>query len=225
MLLPERAPTTSELRKWDALIKQLDRAKRWLVINYMLKNNFGIIQQFCADNGLPVPEIDPSILVQLTEKASQFQTIQKAIQAVERLELGIRFKNGDIDIVAPTWYTAEQTQDYTLGLWPLIFAGLAVVLIVGLSARLITIEDTCESCEKKLKEQNKKLDAQLCQNPNDPTCQKWQKIKKETEYVRAEGTIDQIKNGLKKFGGAAIGGIGLGLAVAIPLLAWSWFKK
>lgn len=225
MLLPEREPTASELKKWETIIRQLDRAKRWLVVNYLLKQNFGIIQQFCADNGLTVPSIPSDLVVLLTDRAAKLQTIQKAIQAVERLELGIQFKNGDIDIVAPTWYTKEQTQDYTLGLWPLILAGLAIVLIVGLSARLITIEDDFYQTSKKLKTQTKKIDDELCKNPNDPLCQKWSAIKKETEYVKTEGTIDQITRGLSEFGKTVKKGAGIGLAIAIPLLAWSWFKK
>lgn len=225
MLLPERAPTANELKKWETIIRRLDRAKRWLVVNYLLKQNLGVLQEFCEQNDLTVPVTPSNIAVLLTERAAQLQTIQKAIQAVERLELGVQFKFGDIDIVAPTWYTEEQTQEYNLGFWPIVLAGVAVVLIIGLSARLITIEEDLETCAK----QNKKLitagDKALCSDPTDPRCAEWKKTKQETEFIRTESTIDQITGGLKKFGSAATGGIGIGLAVAIPLLAWSWFKK
>lgn len=225
MLLPERIPTASEQKKWDAVIVKFDKAKRWMIANYLLKINLGILQEFCASNNLQIPQMSSDNAILFTKRAAEFGKIEKAIQAVERLELGISFQNGDINIVAPSWYTKEQIQDYQLGIWPIILAGLAIVLIVGLSAQLIVIDQDFEKCAKDNKKLISEADKALCADPNNPLCKKWKETKKETEFEKTESTFDQIKKGLSEFGKVATKGVGIGLAIAIPLIAWSFFKK
>lgn len=222
-LIPERPPTSAELKKWQDLIERFDRTQRKFILATLLEQNVQTITSWGTQAGYGMPMLPADSKTVLNSIYKELAKIQRAIQAAERLEVGVRFANGDIDIVAPAWYTKEQIQDLNLG-WviPVI---IGVALIIGLAARVITLEwQLDETVQKK----NAQLDAAnkiICSDPKDPRCAAWEVEKEKSGFQKTESTIQQIKNGLKTFGKVATTGAGIGLAVGIPLLLWSFFKK
>jgi hypothetical protein len=223
MILPERSPTANEQKKWDEILNKFSRVQRKMVVCLLLEQNLGILQGFAAKNSLSMPSLNTEDAEKFKISLAEMARIQRAIHAVERLELGVRFENGDVDIIAPPWYTKEQIESYNLG-W-IIPVVIGVALIIGLAARIIKVEMDFDDLAKKQKQLIAAADQAICANPQDPRCDEWKQEKQRSGFTKTESTIDQIKKGLSEFGKVVTKGAGIGLMIAIPLLAWSFLKK
>jgi hypothetical protein len=224
MLIPERGPTQAEQKKWDDFVTRAEKVKRLTFANVLRAENAKIISAFAARRGLTLPTVSPVDQKRLVAVVAEFARIQRGIQAVERLELCVKFQNGEIDIMAPPWYTKEQIASYNLSGWfvPII---IGIAALAGLIGRLYDIEQENTELAAKYDAVLKASEKRICDNPNSAECQEWQKEKEPTGYVKNVGVIDQIAGSISDFGKTAKKGIGIGLAIAVPLLAWSYLRQ
>ena len=224
MLIPERGPTLAEQKKWDEMLALAERVKKKTFENILRAENAKIISAFAARKGLSLPTVSAEDAKRLVAVVAEFARIQRGIQAVDRLELCVKFQNGDIDIMAPPWYTKEQIASYNLSGWfiPII---IGIAALAGLIGRLYDIEEENTELAAKYDAVLKASEKRICDNPNSAECQDWQKEKEPTGYVKNVGIIDQIAGSISDFGKTAKKGVGIGLMIAIPLLAWSYLGK
>lgn len=224
MLLPERAPTGDERSRWSDFVKLADRVMMMTGANGLRLRNYETIARFAESVGIKT--VDPTeAKKELNIISADILRIKKAIALVEANELGIQFSvDGEISIVAPTSYTKEQIASYGLGAWPLILIGVGIVLIGGIVARALWMESKNAELESKVDGWTKFVDGELCKDPNDPKCAAW-KTEKAKDYTPTKNTIDRLVEGLAEVGTTAKKGLGWGIAIAIPLLAWGFLKK
>lgn len=223
MLIPERGPTLAEQKKWDDMLLLAEKVKKKTFSNIVRAENVKIISAFGVRKGLLLPSISAVDAKRLVAVVAEFAQIQRGIQAVDRLELCVKFQNGDIDIMAPPWYTKEQIASYNLSGWfvPII---IGIAALAGLIGRLYDIEKENNELAAKYDAVLKASEKRICDNPDSAECKEWQKEKEPSGYVKNEGIIGQIAGSISDFGKTAKKGVGIGLAIAIPLLAWSYLR-
>ena len=98
---------------------------------------------------------------------------------------------------------------------------VGLVLLAGVISRLIWVERENDDLSDKFNDILHKTDKTLCSDPSSPVCKDWQKTKSEKSYKENETLADTIKQAAASTGR----GLGIGLMIAIPLIAWSWFGR
>jgi len=220
MIIPEREATAAERAKWESVLQLAEQTKRQIFANVLRAENYKIVKSFAAAHGVTIgimPDADQQRLVSVI---SEFNRIQRLISYVERLELGVRFENGEVSIVAPPSYTDDQIA--ALSGWFIPIA-IGIVLLAGLIGKLHGLEDENEEIAAKYKAVLTASEKRICSDPYSSECKAWKEEKEPIKYQQNTGLIDRISSGITEIGQTAKKGLGIGLAIAIPLLAWSYF--
>jgi hypothetical protein len=214
----ERAPTAKELSLWD---KAQKLAKRVNLTSYILKNQYRNIilthkfatKQKITLNEPDLPEIEERMLIAFEE----IESLKNIMCEVNQLELGVRMNAAgtDLDIVEPT--------EKTLG-WVLP-AVLGAVVIVGIIARWAHLEKEVSEVTAKYNGILRRSDLALCENPDSEQCKKWETAKQTGAYYKRETIIESVKSAVATAGTVAKKGLGVGLALAIPLLIWMYMPR
>lgn len=215
----ERPPNPKELDLWTKA-ERIER--RVTLLSYAVKNQFHNIvltHNFAKTNAFSLeepelPELEKRMLLVLSE----VKTLTDDMCGVRQLELGIRVSdNGkDLDIVEPD-------EMKTMG-WVIPAIGIGL-LVAGIIARWIHLENEVSDVTAKYNGILKRSDMALCSDPHSKLCIDWESVKKTGGYYKRQTLVESIKSAADKVGTAAKKGLGAGLAMAIPLLLWLYLPR
>lgn len=223
----ERWPTKSELKAWARYRERLDAQGRALLRVSLLSGQAGQAILACGRWGLPVADLPFSELNKAAETVrAEWRRITLAAARVDSFELGLKIEGGEIAIVAPASMPADQLAALKAGLsgWFIPIA-IGVVVVGGLIARAALIDSETARIEAGYRDVLKKADARLCADPKSAACSAWQEEKKAVEFKQRQGLLESLGAGISEIGGAVKGGLGVGLALAVPLVAFMLLRK
>lgn len=222
--MPERAPTRAELRQWEKFLRDTDRVGRKILANSARSMMATRLTQFATKRGIDIPAIDPADEKKLVQVANDWRNIKRAIAHVENYDLGLRFRDGEIDIMAPPNYTPEQIAAMNLSGWfiPIV---VGIVVVGGIVIRMLQLDEENDRLQANYDAMIAASEKRICADPGSADCKAWQVEKTETDYNQKASLIDEIKNSLSSVGQTAKTGIGVGLAIAVPLIAWMVLRK
>lgn len=201
-------PNARQRQKWSKAVALLDRTDDNVALLGLLGFNAGIMWQWCQQNNLRMPK--PDMLEQKTlALKSGIDELKHLVRKVEDRQLGLQFRDGDIDIVEPQSDFSGIVVLIVVG--AIVYAGLvaAIVAYHEKSEKLRTdYNDLLHGTEQFIKTQApEKLDA-------------WKTHKQQSGFSERESIISQIGSSMKS--GAKWG---IGLAVAIAVVGLAWRKK
>lgn len=220
----ERLPTAKEKALWERAMKI---ARRVLQRSYLLKYQWAqlkAINAFVSSKkiGLLEPEL-PDLADRMFAALKEIEILKDAMCGVNQYELGIRMSadGDDLDIVRPK--EGEPVLQGELG-WVIPLIILAVV-VIGIVARWIYLENEVSELNDKFDGVIARSDKALCKDPDSQTCKDWQASKAAGDYYKRETIIDSLKNAVSSVGGIAKKGLGMGLALAIPVLLFLYAPR
>jgi Flp pilus assembly pilin Flp len=210
----ERGPTSSELSTWSKLIDEHQRALSALHICEAMMQNAIIIFKFAENHGVTIQTIPGELERRYLNVKQTLDTLTRAIRGAQDLSLGVRFRAGDVDILAPD---LESARDQGFGAVVLIIAG---VVVVG-AAIAVAYWATKNALEisQQARAVIKKADQKLCADPRSSLCAQWKNEKQTTIFEKNETLADTIKSGVSRVGG----GLLLGL-IALVAVSYFWRK-
>lgn len=212
----ERPPTTAELALWN---RAKSTARSAILTGYVVRlqyRNLLLTHQFAA---VAKVSFDEPELVELEPRMfsalSEIEQLRQTMCDVEQLELGVRRNENDLDIIRPP--------AQTLG-W-IIPAVVGAVIVVGIIARWAYLEKEVQTISDQYNGVLRRADLKLCKDPGSQLCKDWEKAKENGGYYKRETLIDSVKAAVTKVGGAVTTGLGAGLALLIPLLAFLYLPR
>lgn len=221
--MTERIPTAAEQRKWNEFVILTDRVGRRILANSARSMNCRTITAFCTSRNIPVSDVS-DLDARLTQLANEWRRIKKAIDYVHNYDLGVRITNGNIDIVAPANYTAEQIAAMGLSGWFLpILVGILVISGVGI--KMLSLWEENDNLKNEYDTMIKASERRICEDPDSADCVAWKREKDETEYNKNKTLIDDIEESLTSVGTTIKKGLGVGALLAIPLLVFLVARK
>lgn len=211
----DRSPTRDELSRWNDLLRHLDRAQKTHARAFALLANVAIAANYCASRGIVVPFFGtmPDLEQRLFAVGNELDKITRLVRDVEDGVLGARYVNGDFDIIQPS--SPSNLQGFFI---PVL---LGLVALAGVISRLIWVERENNELSDNYNEILAATDKTLCADPGSTTCIDWKKTKSEKAYVENKTLADTLRDAAASTGR----GLGMGLMIAIPLIAWSWFGR
>lgn len=172
--------------------------------------------------GMPIAH-DPAWFDKLALIRKSANRNKRLIDAVNSERLGLRFNNGDMDIMAPASMTADEVAEYQALGWIIIVSG--IVVLAGVVAYITWLQKENEDLKTKFNNLLFASDKTFCRDPNSSVCQKWVDRKARENFEAKKGTIEQLESGIKSVAQTAKKGLGIGIAIAIPLVLWSLARK
>lgn len=215
----ERPPTSQEMALW---LKAEKTAKKVNLLSYLAKQqytNLKLTHEFATANKVELSEPElPDLIDRMYAALSEIEELKDRMCSVNQLDLGIRISsNGnDLDIVQP-----QQTG--TLG-W-VIPAVIGAAVVIGIIARWAHLEVEVSEITNRYNGILKRSDMALCKDPNSDLCKNWQKAKSSGGYDRRTTIIESVKDALVSAGTAAKKGLGAGIALLIPFLAYLYLPR
>lgn len=216
----ERVANSKERELWN---KAQAIARRVSLKSYALKlqwKQIKLTHEFAVANkvNLGEPEL-PDLADRMFAALNEIEQLKDAMCGVNQLELGIRpsADGKDLDIVQP--------QENQLSLGWIIPAVILAVVVVGIIARWVYLEEEVSEISAKYNGVIKRSDMALCEDPDSKLCKDWEKSKAAGDYYRRETIIDQVKDAVSTVGQVAKKGLGAGLALAIPVLLWLYMPR
>lgn len=183
--------TASQLKTWESY-KQV--AKRMNLETQALQKQTELLVLtvgFAQRNG-KATNIN---LAQKIESAkslvSKEQKLQHIIGAVETGDLGLRFRGGDFDIMAPADMSPDELAQYQLGSIHIIVAGILVAATA--IAYMAYLRDKIAEEEAINSAIVDDVDALLCNDQNPELCTEWSQIKTQNRYMERRSFIDRLK--------------------------------
>ena len=208
-------PTAAQVALWNRFKQVAKRADLEIRANKLRAVNLALGVQFAKRNQIALPFDAVPLLEQMKRIDAKNERLKRTIMAVELEELGLRFRNNDIDIMAHPGTSPDVVAKYQLSGWPIIIAGIVVVTVV--IAWLAALRQQNAEIGPKLSGMVDDVDSLLCGDPADPKCVEWNKIKEQNKYHERENLIDSIEKAAKQFPDTVKKVAGIGLAVVIPL--------
>lgn len=170
--------------------------------------NAVIMHKFAVQKGVVIQTISPELEQQYISVKATYDRLTRAIRGVQDHTLGVRFRGGDVDILAPDEETANE-----FGTLPLIIIG--VVVIVAAVAVAIWATKKALEISQQARSVIQKADARFCADPESQLCADWKQEKKETVFERNETLADTITAGVSRVGGSLVMGVILLLGVSM----------
>lgn len=215
-IIGERSMTSEEHQRWNDVRTKMYRVRDyWDSVNAKL-NMIIITSIFCKNNGIEITALDDigPIEKEFIETKNEIDKLTNLIHDAEMGYYGIRYKNGDFDIVTKSNETVSG-----LGFPAIIVAAVGVVSFVAILARWTYLELKTEEINNKFNEIIEHADSELCSDPNSEICKNWKNRKQQKDYKKEETLSQTIQHSLKTAGK----GLSMGLLIAIPLIAYSFF--
>jgi hypothetical protein len=211
----ERPPTAHETSLWDRAEKLMRKCVLLATITRYQHKQLMIAAKFAAAHGVTfdtseLPEMESRMLNTL----SLIERLRRYHCDVNGQQLGVRLSaNGDdLDIIQP--------QDIdSFGQWQLIAIG--VVLLIGIIARWIYVENDVTTISEKYNHVLTKADNQFCADPGSKMCADWKAEKAKGDYAQHETLVDSVKRAVGTVGS----GLGTGLMLLIPLAALMYLPR
>lgn len=222
--MPERAPTYKERKQWDNFLSLTDRVGKKILANSARSLMAKRLQNFAASRNIQIPTISNDTEQKLIETANEWKRLKRAVNLVETYELGLRFRNGDIDIMAPAHYTQEQIADLNLSGWFVPIA-IGIIVIGTVLARMLYLDQESDRLAQKYDTMIKASEKIICADPNSSDCIAWEEEKETSDYNNNKTLIDEITESLGAVGGTIKKGLGWGAVLAIPIIAYMLLKK
>lgn len=216
-------PTQAQINKWESIDRQIQALDHLTRANRHRLQAFTIANDFGREKGLePIVWTGDSPFDQgLRLKKANFRLL-RARQGVNSEELGLQFfKDGEVSILAPPHYTADQIKYWQGGDFEgiiLIVAGITIV--AGVIGMIALLKSQNNDLKEKVNWLNGQLDSKYCADPNSQLCSDWIDRKEVSGYNKHIGIAERLEDTAKKIGGAVVKGAKWGLILAIPLLAW-----
>lgn len=221
-------PTQAQLKTWQSV---KDVAKRCDLEIRAMQERFKQVQiyhAFCTSKNLPVTFDAAALSAAAQLIYNRNERLKKAIGAVEMEKFGLRFRGGEIDIMAPPGTTSDEIAPYQLSGWFIIIAGVVVVYAV-----IEIIADQRQRAYDTYRKASNIVthgDAQLCSDPTSQTCADWQQVKEENNFEEQNGSIAGLFDEAESWPDKVINfsknvGIGIGIAAVIVAGVMLWQRK
>jgi hypothetical protein len=211
----ERGPTSSEMATWDRLLAEHQRAWTAIHVCDAIWQNAIIAAQFAAEQGVSIETIPAALEQRYLNVRQNFSRLTRAIRGAEDHTLGVRFRDGDVDIMATD---LDSAQEQGFGAVVLIIAGV-VVVAAAIGVAYWATQNALE-ISMQARAIVQKADRQFCADPSSALCSEWKNEKKTTVFEKNETLADTIKSGISRVGGGLV--IGLIALIAVGLF---WRKK
>lgn len=134
--------------------------------------------------------------------------LQDAVAHVQTKEYGLKWRDNDFDIIAPSPAMGALFIPLMIG----------AVIIAGCFATLYHLGESSDKVLQDYKILNKSATETLCKDPNSTLCKGWNAVKTQNNIDEKESFADSLKGGLAK-------GLTIGLAVVIGLFALSFMRR
>jgi len=216
---PERPPTQHELDLWERAQKIARRVNLKALVMRLQYASLRQTHDFAVEHAITFPSYNlPGLENRMLTVLAEIKILNPYMAEVCQLSLGVRLSSSgnDIDIVRPT---TEENIGWVI---PLI---LAVIVVGGIIARWITLEQEVDDITTAYNGVLKRSDIALCADPTSKICTEWQHDKKTGGYTKRETIIDSVKGAISSIGSGAKSGLSWGLALAFPLLLWLYLPR
>lgn len=209
----ERIANAGEMSLWNKAMKVRERINRNIYVSALYYRNLILAYQFAQSRGIKLPVMDemPSLEKRLYQVHVDYDYLSKSMNRVLDRTAGIRRTGDDLDILDPG-------QGFG---WIIQIVAVGVLLVGTLIARLITVESESQDVSDKLNSVLDSADKALCSDPGSKICQDWKAEKIKSDYVHNMTLVDTVKGALTTAGK----GLGVGIAVAVPLLLAAMFWR
>lgn len=221
----ERPPTAKELELWK---KAQAISKRVNLLSYLLKSQYVNIiftHKYAQAHQITLNEPElPDLEKRMLEALTETEKLKDIMCEVSQLELGVRVSSSgnDLDVIDPK--SPDVQIDGALG-WVLP-AVLGAVIVIGIIARWAYLEQEENEIIARYNGILKRSDMALCGvDPNSKQCQDWENAKQTGGYYKRETIIESVKSAVSTVGKVTSKGLGIGLSLAIPLLAWIYAPR
>lgn len=167
--------------------------------------------------------VNPESLAKIDQLNKANNRNHRLISGVEIKKLGLRFSADDFDILASQGLSADEIAEYQALGWIPIAIGVVI-----LSSALMYMGFLTQENENLKAEYNKLLntaDSKFCALPNSATCQAWNQTKQTENFEQKKTAIEKLESGVSDFVDTIKKGAGVGIAVAIALIAFSYLGK
>jgi hypothetical protein len=208
-------PTAAQVALWERFKQVAKRADLEIRANKLRAVNLVLGVQFAARKQIPLNFDVTGLLEQMKRVDAKNERLKNVIMAVELEELGLRFVNNDIDIMAHPGTNPDVVAKYQLSGWPIIVAGIVVATVV--IGWLAALRQQNAELESKLSASIDDVDALLCGDPGSDTCKEWNQIKAQNKYDERENMIDTLGKAAENFPDTVKKIASIGLTVIIPL--------
>lgn len=208
-------PTGAQVALWERFKQVAKRADLEIRANKLRAVNLALGVQFAKRKGIPLNVDAAGLLEQVKRIDAKNERLKNVIMAVELEELGLRFVNNDIDIMAHPGTSPDLVAKYQLSGWPIIVAGIVVVTVV--IGWLAALRQQNAELESKLSASIDDVDALLCGDPGSDNCKEWNQIKAQNRYDERESMIAMLGQAAKNFPDTVKKIASIGLAIVIPL--------
>lgn len=203
------APTVSQIGKWEECLRLYEQINDRVFAIGLLSECLNARAEYAASNQLTLNL--PGALEAEKKRVlleAGFSQVSKAVLGVQRWEYGLRWRDGDFDILAPS---------ATMGA---LFIPIAIgaLIIAGCFATLYHIGKSSDELLIDYQKLNRAADNALCFNPDSDLCKGWQVVKEQQQITEKESFADSLKGGLSK-------GITAALAIVGGMLALSLWRK
>lgn len=209
-------------RLWNRFLSVAKNCELVVSANALRASMGAAALQFGEQNGIQI-HFDPQVTLRYSEDRKYQARLRKLIYGVETNKLGLRFREEDFDILAPNTWNEDQVAEYSQLGWILIATGIVIVTaVIGHSLWLYKRE---QEIRQKYNELLATADSKFCKDPNSPLCGTWLEKKKTENFEPKKSTIEILEAGIKTITSSTGSALKWGLAIAIPLLAWSYLGK
>lgn len=207
--------TSSTRRRWEDVERRIRDLDAALLRTTLLSDCYAIASRFGARSGIPLAESPADLESRYVATVQGFAELRSLVRRVEDRELGARWTGSDFDLIEhPTGF---------LGVFIPVAIGVGVVAFSGLIARLFYLEQETIDISDRYNSLVEHTDAAFCADPNSQTCGEWQIEKQVSGFEKNKTFADSLKSSIGKIGG----GIGKGIALALPVIALAifWGKR
>lgn len=219
-------PNAAQIRQWESFKTVAKRADLEIRATGLEVQNLALAVQFAKSKNIPINVDMPQIIAQTQDIAKINKRLKEAIIGVEVEDLGLRFSNNDIDIMAPAGASPDMVNKYELG-WIVI----AVGIVIGMSiiAYMAALRQQNAELHAKVSVLVDETDTMLCADPNSDLCKEWTETKQRERFLERQNLIDSLTqdaaglpDAVVKIGGALTGVL---IPIAIIAIAWAWSKS
>lgn len=205
----------NQVEKWERFKLLADRLHLSMKAQNLLAQNVTVAVNFARLHGVETSYN----FEKLEKKRYQLQKLsdrmQRLIIDVESEKLGLRFHDGDFDILAPAHTPKEELQSYREFGWILITIG--AVIVIGTLAHALLVIDENEVLRRDYNKLLEETNEKFCENPESSLCKSWLNKKEQSGFYKRESTVEKIQTAVSEIGTKIKKGAGIGMAIAIPL--------
>lgn len=203
------APTADKVAKWAECLRLYDQVIDKTFAIELQNETLAARALYASQNGVILPIQNASTLEQqLILLRNRVIQTGIAINGVRRWEYGLKWRDGDFDILNPN---ATMSALFI----PIILGGL---VLAGCFATLYHMGESSDKLLVDYQKLNKAANAILCKDPDSTVCKGWQVAKVEQKIEEKESFADALKGGLSK-------GVSVALALVGGMLALSFLKR